>query len=263
MKALITSGCSLSIVDEVVDMIKPGVQYPRIETWPIWLEKEFEPEYHSASGQQSVGTDLISRRAIYHCTQALKQYKGEDILCVCTFSTLYRTAGIFHNTDMLPKQLLKNLTNEELEDRTFIEQGTDFDVNKKEDDWSWYYWNLWRDKPGLEYFYTYYNSEMNLIEQYLWNVLAVKNFCAANNIHFYYSFIENLESFGVDIDHWSIKHLYDSVTNTSQFIPYGISQWVNQHYPKLIRDDIHPTSEGHELYAKKILIPHIRKYVNI
>lgn len=258
MKALITSGCSLA----------ETTSYPNLKTWPLFLKDHLAPEYFNNTGQGSTGTDFISKKIIYQCTKALEIYKPEDILCVASFTTLYRTAGLFEHKDLFPTKL-KNSA-EALaspHNPTWYLQGCDYDTKRPKTGEGWYYWNLWRDDENFAYYYTFYNSHLNLLEQYLWNIVAVINFCKANNIEFIYMFVNDDVPNNVNLrkyrDHWATNHLRDIVFNDTNYkIKQPIATWVTEHYPTLMGDDIHPNTEGHKQYVNQILLPVVDKIWN-
>lgn len=260
MKALITSGCSLAETDTYY-------KNSSLKTWPLFLKDHYNPEYFNNSGQGSTGTDFISKKLIYQCTKALQIYQPQDILCVASFTTLYRTAGLFSHNDLFPIRLKNNA--EALKSPncfTWVQQGCDYDKLPVDED-GWYYWNLWRDDENFAYYYTFYNSHLNLLEQYLWNIVAVINFCKANNIEFIYMFVNDDVPNNVNLlkykDHWAVKHLGDIVFNDeNNKIKEPIATWVTKNYPELMADDLHPTTEGHQQYVYQNLIPVIDEIWN-
>jgi hypothetical protein len=68
MKQLITSGCSFSECRS------------HVGTWPKHLADALPDYAHVSTAMGSQGNGLISRRAIYQVTEALKQTSPEDIL---------------------------------------------------------------------------------------------------------------------------------------------------------------------------------------
>ena len=251
MKAIITSGCSLS---------EPN----HTGTWPKHLKDAYNPEYIILSGQGSIGTDLISRKAIYYCNKALKLYKAEEILCVVEFTTLHRASGLFNAQDPLPTKLRNHKNYIEDYDRspTWNQQGCYFDSSTSEDT-GWYFWNLWRDHDDFAYYFTYYQSFINLLEQYLFNMLAVKNFCDAKGIKFVFMFAEGdiPKNLFNNREHWALNHMFDEIFNNNPYyLNEPISTWVKQNLgDSYMEDELHPTCEGHKIYTEKVLIPHLEK----
>jgi hypothetical protein len=253
MKALITSGCSVS---------ETWIPDRLLRTWPQWLEEYLQPEYSNHSGLGSIGTDFITRKAIYHCTEALKEYDGKDILLVCAYTTLYRNARLFYAEDIIANRLLDR--RKEGCDATWQFQGCNYDNKVLEDSEypAWFYYNLWRDIPAIDNYYAMYENEHNMREQYLWNLYAVENFCKANNIRYVWTTID--KEFDTDFSndvtsHWSMSHLRAALDYDYR-IRSNISQVVTEHDPKLMGDVIHPTSEGHKYYTQEILIPFLEKH---
>lgn len=252
MKALITSGCSLS--------------EPHHEgTWPKHLKNAYKPEHTVISGQGSVGTDFISRKAIYYCSKALKVYKPEEILCVVGFTTLYRASGLFEHQDPLPTKLKKHknyIEGIEQLNPTWYQQGCQFDSSASENT-GWYFWNLWKEHDDLAYYFTYYQSFINLLEQYLFNMLAVKNFCDSKGIKFIFMFAEQdmPKYLFRHREHWAINHMFDEIFNNNPcYLSAPISTWVKQNLgDSYMGDELHPTSKGHKIYTEKVLIPHLEE----
>src|SRR5210317_207044 len=83
IKALITSGCSLS---ETISYYKEK----KLATWPIYLNKYIKPEKFLSLGLGSIGNELIAKKAIHGCEQLLKNYKPEEILCAISWSGIFR-----------------------------------------------------------------------------------------------------------------------------------------------------------------------------
>lgn len=256
VKALITSGCSLSEVSG---------QF--LKTWPIILEEKTKFDYIDHRGLGSIGTDFIARRAIHASQQALEKYPGNEILLVCEYSTLWRTAGLFQIDDVFAKKMLvekeKKLKEDPLND-TWRQQGIDFKYNQmlSEKEPSWFFWNLWRDMDQLSSYYTLYQTQWNMLEQYLWNMYAVQNFCKANNINYVWMQADDEFTRAPNMDalkHWTLKHLHDEVVGTLHHINTPIATWVTEKYPECMSDVIHPTTEGHTHYTDEILIPFLKE----
>lgn len=255
MKALITSGCSVS------SMQSPDV----IKTWPHWLEQHTQPEHVVHSGLSSTGTDLISKKAIYHCTKALEQYEAKDILLVCAYSTLFRTSCLLNHHDVLARYLLQQ-RKEKHSLETWKYQGCDYDnhiVVSEEDDMhgnpGWFYFNHWKDNTLTDNYYMYYQTEYSMMEQYLWNLNAVENFCAVNNINYVWTTIDDtLEKHSEFLDHWSMKHLTDVLHSENRITP-SIGDSVRKHQPWMMMDQLHPSELAHQWYVQNVMLPHLEK----
>lgn len=254
MKALITSGCSVS---------ETWIPDNRLRTWPQWLEDHMCPEHVVHSGLGCTGNDLISRKAIHHCTEALKTYKGEDILLVCAYTTIYRTALLLNDTDVIAKKLLHNRSTYSYKD-VWRHQGSNYDLEVLElkDYPAWFYFNMWKDIPETDTYYKLFQNDHNLLHDYLWNMFAVENFCKANKINYVFMNVDDtlLTQYHSNImEHWSIKYL-TQVLDYPYRIKKPIADTIFEHDPGLMGDKIHPTTAGHEWYVKSTLIPFLEKH---
>lgn len=253
MKALITSGCSVSDV-------RFGVSHLR--TWPIWLENKLQPEYTVHSGLRCTGNDLIARKAIYQCTQALQQYNGEDILLVCAYSTLNRTSILLDSEDAVAKLLLQQGQEDRMRS-LFSYQGSNYDVERVEKNQhpAWYYFNLWEEHEFSNY-YALYQSSHNLLHDYLWNMFAVENFCKANRINYVWLNIDDTlttQSTHNMLDHWSMEYLRQTLAYQHR-ITAPIATSVFEYDAALMLDELHPNTQGHRWYTKNILIPFLQEH---
>ena len=244
MKALLTSGCSFS-----------DTKYNK--TWPNWLELHVSPEVAKHTGSSGHGNDLIAKKTIYWCNELLKEYKGKDIMCVVQWSSYSRIALLNeYDSDMR-----KEISKQDKVMHWFRNQFKDYDekTNKQEPFYGWNFINShWDIKDTMLHYKN--QSLYGMVEQTLWHMLNVKNFCEVNNINYYWTTMLN------DVNtnfakHWSTKHLYDLVYNTDNRISkLGIYDWVIQSYPEELRVDKHPTVQGHKLYTEEEVIPFVENY---
>jgi antitoxin component of MazEF toxin-antitoxin module len=85
----ISAGCSYS-------------QVPNTDvTWPAHLQKQLDltDEQVIHAGVGAIGNSMISRRTIYHVTQALKTHKPEDLLVGILWSGCDRHNFILRETE--------------------------------------------------------------------------------------------------------------------------------------------------------------------
>jgi len=245
MKALLTSGCSFS-----------DTKYTK--TWPNWLELHVSPEVVKHTGSSGHGNDLIAKKTIYACNELLKEYKGEDILCVVQWSSYTRLALLNDYDSDMRKEISKQNDGKPW----FSNQFKDYDdkTNKQEPLHGWNFINAnWNIKDTMLHYKN--QSVYGMVEQTLWHMLNVKNFCEVNNINYYWTTMLN----DVNNDfakHWSTKHLYNLVYNTDNRISeQGIYEWVTQSYPEEFEpEDWHPTAHGHKLYTEEEVIPFVENY---
>lgn len=242
MKVLLTSGCSFS-----------DIKYTK--TWPNWLELHVSPQVAKHTGSSSQGNDLIAKKTIYACNELLKEYKGEDILCVVQWSSYSRMALL----NEYESDMRKEISKQDKVMHWFRNQFKDYDdkTNKQE---PFYGWNIINSNWNIKDTMLHYKNQsiFGLVEQTLWHMLNVKNFCEVNNINYYWTTMQN------DVNtnfakHWSTKHLYDLVYNTDNRISkLGIYEWVTQSYPEEFQqDELHPTEKAHKLYTEEEIIPFV------
>ena len=96
MKALLTSGCSFS-----------DIKYTN--TWPHWLEQHMNTTVSKHTGSSNHGNDLIAKKTIYACNELLKEYKGEDIMCIVQWSSYSRFALLNEHDSDMRKQISLSL----------------------------------------------------------------------------------------------------------------------------------------------------------
>ena len=271
MKVLITSGCSLS---DTMDYDKSEKDpWKNLKVWPIWVEDHFKPEVTIHSGLGSTGNDLISKKAIYHCTQQLIKYNAKDICLVVAWSRIDRNAKLVD-----PKSLLGNvICNErnkqltehpEKKNYTWVFQFSDYSNNVKEnDEFAWIYFNVWKDIKELNYYYGYFQEHINMMENTLWNMLAVKSFCELHNIKYVWTTIDDSYMKDQHIHkHWSISHLFDNIkTCKGRMLPYSMATYikntVNIVDNEYVQDDgVHLGTLGHKMISEDIIIPYIEHY---
>ena len=271
MKVLITSGCSLS---DTMDYDRSSNDlWKNLKVWPIWLEEHFNPEVAIHSGLGSTGNDLISKKAIYHCTQQLKKYNAEDICLAVAWSRIDRNAKLVNGTSMLSDVLIneknRQLTSHpERKNHTWVYQFSDYSNNvKEENNIAWVYFNVWKDIKQLKYYYGYFQDHINMMENTLWNMLAVKSFCELHNIKYVWTTIDDSYMEQQHIHkHWSISHLYDIIkTCKGRMLPYSMATYVkntaNNSSGDYVQDDgVHLGSFGHKMISEDIIIPYIENY---
>ena len=243
MKALLTSGCSFS-----------DMKYSRV--WAHWLEQHMNTTVAKHTGSSNHGNDLIAKKTIYACNELLKEYKGEDIMCIVQWSSYSRFALLNeHDSDMR-----KEISKQGSATPWFANQFKDYD-NKTNDQEPLYGWNFFNPNWDIKDTMLHYKNQsvFGMVEQTLWHMLNVKNFCEVNDINYFWTTMQN------DVNtnfakHWSTKHLYDLVYNTDNRIgKHGIYEWVTHFHPEELNEDKHPTVQGHKLYTEEVIIPFLEQ----
>lgn len=262
MKALVTSGCSFSEISSY----QPE-QPNSLKTWPIYIEEKYNPEVSHHAGVGSCGNDLISRKAIYWCNKLLETYDGKDITCIVEYSGPNRFAVLSDDHGMLRQEIKRKYTNPRHLHHT--EQFKDYELKENTQDpiYGWNFINHWTELQCANHLYIN-KSFLGMVEETLWNMLNVKNFCAVNNINYFWTTMQNdvdkPHKYGTHqtSEHWTTSHLYKLVYETDNRITnQGMYEWILERYSHHIGDDgLHPDSQGHERYASEAIIPFIENY---
>lgn len=261
MKALVTSGCSFSTTLGYNLNKKYGAK-----TWPLWVEEHYSPEVVHHAGLGSCGNDLISKKTIYWCNKLLETYDGKDITCIVEYSGPNRFA-VLSDDNMMLRQEIKRKYNGL--DHHHTEQFKDYErkYNTQEPIYGWNFINHWTELQCANHLYIN-KSSLGMVEETLWNMLNVKNFCAVNNINYFWTTmindIDNPNKYGKVSEHWTTSHLYKLVYETDNRITnQGMYNWILERYSHCIgKEGLHPDSEGHEHYAFEAIIPFIENYGN-
>jgi hypothetical protein len=270
MKVLITSGCSLS---DTMDYDRTDNEpWKNLKVWPIWVEEHFKPEVAIHSGLGSTGNDLISKKAIYHCTQQLKKHNAEDICLVVAWSRIDRNAKLVEKSSLLGN-VFYNERNKQISERpekknhTWVYQFSDYSNNVNENDTAWVYFNVWKYIKEVDYYYGYFQEHINMMENTLWNMLAVKSFCELHNIKYVWTTIDDSYMEEQHIHkHWSISHLYDSIkTCKGRMLQCSMAKYIkdtanNTDIQYVQNDGVHLGTLGHKMISEDIIIPYIAHY---
>ena len=176
MKALLTSGCSFS-----------DIKYSRV--WAHWLEQHMNTTVAKHTGSSNHGNDLIAKKTIYACNELLKEYKGEDIMCIVQWSSYSRFALLNeHDSDMR-----KEISRQGSATPWFANQFKDYD-NKTNEQEPLYGWNFFNPNWDIKNTMLHYKNQsvFGMVEQTLWHMLNVKNFCEVNDINYFWTTMQNL-----------------------------------------------------------------------
>lgn len=248
IKLLITSGCSFS-------------QVPNSDvTWPVPLGKALnvETEYN---GRGAVGNDIISKSIIHKVSLALEKYNTDEILVGIMWSGMNRHA--FYLTKQPPSYNKIATENSYYQNPQWIANpqrkchyliGTHWD-----DDLS---------KTYIKTFYDNIGSQIETIE----HILRVQWFLKLNNIKYFmtcystdvlvpYLFSKNKDAL----------HLYNLI-DKNHFLKYNLLEYNSNEtaenmntwsqktgLPYRDKNDIHPSTDMHQLLVDSIILPHLRE----
>lgn len=250
IQAFLTSGCSFS---EHFD------QYSTERCWPGHLQKYFPyAPMKVNTGMGSTGNELIARKGIFMCNQALHQYPGDEILLILMWSGLARKAFLTDNLHNVFKasyfrSMHSGLGYPQRQGTNYLNQALDTN------DPSWIWFNPgWVNDPGVETWYTQYDNDYQQFDTTLWNMLQVQNFCIMHNINYYWMTMNNefdsfIEMYG---NEFYAQYLLDNLDMSNRITPQGQYEWnKSNHADKFLPDNFHPTSEAHKLFTDSIIVP--------
>jgi len=232
-KILITSGCSFT-------------DTAWAQTWPVYLAKQLSNVKRKELGLGSSGNGLISRKVIYEVSNALKEYKPEEILVGVMWSNrdrheFYTQRPLTHNNADGWRQ---NPTN-------FI-PGTS-------KSWNLLHWG-WKNELSKMHYSTFHDNIGSLIYTYE-HILRTQWFLKLNGVPYFMSNItEELFNNGI-VDELDVKHLYELIDRTS-FLPVkGEHEWAKEFsaLPFALDDSFHPTPNQHKLFVEKVIIPFLKE----
>lgn len=233
MKVLVTGGCSFS---ECVS--------PWIDTWPRHVARALNGYNHISTAIGSQGNGLISRRVIYHVTEALKTHHADDLLVGIMWSGPSRHDLYQQNVPVTIKE------------DGFMENPTKFIPESNSS------WTIINQNWSMPIAQNYYRHFHDMIGQYIYtneHILRVQWFLKLHNIKYFMSTYTG-EVFQ-KTNHLDIKHLYEQI-DLSHFLPtVGEYEWCrdysNLEFP--IKGDNHPSSEQHKLFTEQIILPFLKE----
>jgi hypothetical protein len=239
MKILITGGCSFS-----------ECRSSHIDTWPRHLARALPDHTHISTGMGSQGNGLISRRIIHQVTEQLKHTSADKLLVGIIWSGPDR-----HDY--------------------FTEESIEFDL----DDWwmenptkfvpdssgAWVILNLGWKIPQSKLYYTTYHSSIGHYVYTCEHVLRTQWFLKAHNIKYFMSTYTAEVFTDVVKTHPETKYLYDQI-DLSNFLPVvGEYEWCRDHsnleFP--VKEDFHPSSDQHQAFTNRVIVPFLqdKKYI--
>lgn len=250
-KSLLTSGCSFS---------EHFNQWSTKRTWPAFLQDYFANTVSVLhTGMGGTGNDLIARKAIFMCADAVKQHRGDEIVLLLMWSGLARKAMLTDNRT----NIVKAENFRRAHDTLTVCQGSDYlnnplDVHTP----SWIWFNpSWTNDPGVEDWYVKYDNDYQQFDATLWNMLQVQNFCKVHNIQYHWMTMNNeLDRFIYMYGNsFYSSHLIEQLDMSNRICAQGEFEWITDHHPdKFLEDLMHPTPEGHKLFTDSVVVPYLR-----
>ena len=238
-KVLIVSGCSFTFEEW---------------NWPGHLGEMLNLKVINV-GMASQGNGLISRKLLYALDKALLEYKPEEILVGVMWSGTDRAD--FHSFDR------KNVLDWGgfSEDTPRVKNPTSI----VDDNFNWHIMNQhWENRESKIYYSMFHTAVQGMLYS-VEHILRVQWYLEKLNIPYFMSTFTSIFT-EILVENPEIEYLYKKI-DFSSFLPTkGCYEWVLEHY----KDDggfnvpdnkqylgIHPTSFGHQQFAKKVIIPHL------
>lgn len=238
MTILITSGCSFSDT------------HPHNKAWPSYLSESLNDCQSVHLGMTSQGNGLISRKLIHKIIDLLKDNSTSDLLVGIMWSGINRHD--FYNNDThtyKPAKLARK-------DNLYIENPTGFVNDTKK----WIIFNnTWTDIPECNIYYRFFEnaiwSQILTVE----HVLRTQWFLEKHNIKYFMTTYTNKVFDKEYVSHPEVEYLYKQV-NFDNFLPVeGEFEWCINHSNLKIQENLHPSSEQHELFTEQVIIPFLKE----
>jgi hypothetical protein len=238
-KILITGGCSFS-----------DCSNEHTKTWPKHLAEILAAYKPVHTGQGSHGNGIISRKVIYEVQHYLQQgVNPEDILVGVMWSGPNRY-DIF--SDASPPGY-NDSANEET---NLYENPTKFVRENSEKQWYIFNHSWQKNYFNSAYYKLYHNEVMHQLLT-VEHILRVQWFLKSLNIKYFMSCYTDKVFSDKFTSHPEVKYLYDLI-DFDQFLPIkGEYEWCRDisafEFPD--PNDMHPGSEQHQDFVKKVVSP--------
>lgn len=238
---LITGGCSFS-----------DCTYIKKEnsTWPIYLSENINLEKHYATGLDSIGNSLISKKVLYTCEQLLKITNSENLLVGIMWSNPNRET-IYINGKIPRKAIPQTkLSNDDLGSWLILNARHNNMIAKN------YFVNLHDEVWG-------YIKTLEIILHTQW-------YLERKNIKYFMMPYENYVFNEKLYENTNVKWLYDQIDFSKFITMTGCYEWCrdNTNFPFREHEENlaikHPTSDHHKSFTEKVIIPWLEnnQYIN-
>lgn len=267
-KHLLTTGCSFSERETTC-------------TWVAQIDERYAHLFISThhTGLGSTAGDLAARKVIWACEQ--KKAEGidpKDLLVIVWWTTLNRRSFLLGNTiedsygididrlTVAKERIATQQRRDELGHSWLIDVGIDYNNNILDDNQpSWVWFNDPLDSTFAAQWFCAFDSQESQYESRLWDMLAVQNYCKANNIAYYYTNINHdFNTLSSKFkEEWFVKHLFASIDHSLDFMQgndvVGYLESIDQlKYFDHPGSDFHPNYDGYRLILDNILIPRLQ-----
>jgi hypothetical protein len=231
-----------------------------IETWPTIVEKRIKAVKSAThTGEFAASNSLIARRAIHAVKKALEFEEPEDILLLVMWSNSSNRALLVDDGNALIAHDLKQELNGNNKDYNPYAHvlGTDLE-GKQVDIPHWIPINSsWKPEPIAE-FYEKYDNKSAQVEDTVWNMLQVQNYCELKGVKYNWMNISSalmLDSVVLSDEHFAWA--FDELDVDSELYTEGLWNYIHERNDTALfaRDGLQVSSLGHEQFADKIIIP--------
>lgn len=249
-KSLLTSGCSFS---------EHFNHWSTKRTWPAFLQDYFPNGTEFVhTGMGSTGNDLIARKGIFMCSNALKEYKHDQIVLLLMWSGLARKAILSDNrTNIIRAEHFRKSHNSLVPSQGSNYANELLDTNTP----SWVWFNpSWLNDPGVADWYIKYDNDHQQFDATLWNMLQVQNFCKLHNIQYHWMTMNNeLDNFiSMYGNNFYSLYLIEQLDMSNRISMHGEYEWILSNHPdKFLEDKMHPSPEGHKLFTNDVIVPYL------
>ena len=233
---LITSGCSFS---------EPIIA----KTWPLHLERQLRPKNAIHTGLGCQGNGMISRKAIHAVHNALKTHKPKNKMLV----------GIMWSGTSRHEQY-------SLEDPNFTHNIDQWMSNPTKVDpdepGGWIIYNAHWKIPQARHYYKHMYDPVYAQILTLEHIIRTQNYLKLHNVDYFMStYTDEVLKMR---DHANLDHLYEQI-DFENFLPVeGEHEWARYHSGiPWTSPDLHPSSQHHSAFAKKVILPFIKNKYNI
>ena len=244
-KILITSGCSFS-------------ECKGAETWPKWLSQQLGSSYAGVhKGMGSQGQGMISRSVIYAVSQALKQYKPEDILVGVMWSGPDRHEYYMQNSEKI------NWFKDPAYYEGWMENPTAFIEDTPK---NWVIMNQgWMKVPTIRTYYQYFWDKTYMQIQTYEHMLRLQWFLQSLGIKYFFTCYTDFVMYPHVYKHnQDTAHLYELIDH-DKFLPVSsIYTWLVDNQVQLDylvhpHPHNHPSGYQHDQFVQRVIMPWLRE----
>jgi hypothetical protein len=231
---LITSGCSFS---ETVST--------HIDTWPRHLARKLNVTEHISRGLGSQGNGLISRKVLYSIYESMKLHSIDEIIVGIMWSGPGRGDYLIEDLSSIdtPNSIKKFSVGTEIPTNVVTEKR-------------WAILNPHWFHPLADDYYRV-NSHEFMLYQTLEHMLRIQWFLKLHGIKYFMApYTSDVLKHDINDEN---KHLRDMI-DFDQWLPIeGCYEWCRDNTDiKFAPNDNHPSSEQHEIFTDKVIIPFLK-----